>query len=206
MSASGIEIVPVGLRVEGRRVIVVGAGRIAARKAAAYHDRDAEVIVVAPEVSDDMRELGVAEIRERAFEPADLDGAWFAVTATGIPAVDGAVFRAAEERRIWCNAADDPQHCSTILPAVVRAGGITVSISTGGRSPAMASWLRRQITDLLDEPTLAAFERTAMVRDELRAEGRPTEIPGWQEALDAYEADLRRRLDEAGSDVGGETA
>lgn len=198
MAASGIEIVPVGLRVEGRLVVVVGAGRIAARKATAYLDRGAVVKVVAPDWSEEMRALDVAERHERAFEPTDLDGAWFAVTATGIPDVDGAVFRAAEERRIWCNAADDPQHCSAILPAVVREGGITVSIATGGRSPAMASWLRRKITGLLDEPTLAAFERTAEVRDGLRAEGRPTEIPGWQEALDAYEADLRRRLAEAG--------
>ncbi len=180
-----IEIVPVGLRVEGRSILVVGAGRIAARKAAAYLERRANVTVVATHHGPEMDALPVARRIVRPFEPADLDGAWLVVTATGDPRVDGAVYRAAEARRVWCNAADDPLHCSIILPAVSRAGDITVSVSTGGRSPATASWLKRRIDELLDRDTVAISEISARVRDSVRGRGLPTEVPGWAAVLDA---------------------
>lgn len=194
MSRPAIDVVPVGLRVERRPILVVGAGRIAARKAAAYVERSAVVTVVAPQHSDEMNELDVAHRLHRPFDPDDLAGMWLVVAATGDPRVDGAVFAEAERLRIFCNAADDPDHCSAILPAVVRHGDLTVTISTGGRSPATATWLRRRISKLLDEPTNAAFAVAAEVRDERRGAGLPTEVPGWQEALDAFEADLRSRL------------
>lgn len=200
-----IETVPVGLRVEGRLIVIVGAGPIAARKAAAYFHQGANLRVVAPEHSPDMYALGCggsAGRVERIVEPYDarhLAGAWMVVTATGDPLVDGAVFRDAESRRLWCNAADDPTHCSVILPSVVRKGPITVGISTGGTSPATASWMRRRTEEfvesqLLSDVSLAAHDVARSVRDEMRADGKPTEIEGWQEALVAFEARLRDLL------------
>lgn len=200
-----IEIVPVGLRVEGRLIVVVGAGPIGARKAAAYHDQGARLRVVAPEHSVAMHRLGEAEKSNRIerivgpYQPAHLDGAWMVVAATGDPSVDGAVFRDAEQRLLWCNAADDPEHCSVILPSVVRKGPLTVGISTGGTSPATASWMRRRTqhfveSQLLSDAALAAHEIARSVRDEMRANGRPTEVEGWQEALDEFEARLRELL------------
>ncbi len=179
-----IPLVPVGLRVEGRPILIVGAGRIAARKAQAYASQGARLTVVAPDHSPDMDAIDVERRLHREFEPSDLDGTWLVVTATGLPTVDGAVFRAAESRRLWCNAADDPDHCSVVLPAVVRSGDLTVTISSAGRSPAAASWIRRRIERLLDEDTLAVFEVAARVRARLRADGHPTEVPGWAEVLD----------------------
>ncbi len=186
----GIEIVPVGLRVEGKPILVVGAGRIAARKAEVYAARGALVTVVAPAHSAAMDRVSAVARHHRVFEPSDLDGQWLAVTATGIPAVDGQVFAEADKRRIWCNAADDPQHCSVILPAVVRRDGITVSISSGGRSPASASWLRRRIEHLLDDDTLTVIGIATAVRDRMRAAGQPTEVPGWQVVLDDQALEL----------------
>lgn len=183
MSAA-IAIVPVGLRVDGRSVLVVGAGRIAARKAKAYVDQGAAVTVVAPEHGPEMAALDVERRIVREFRPRDLRGRWLVVTATGDPSVDGAVFRAAERRRIWCNAADDPANCSVVLPAVARAGDVTVSISSGGRSPATASWLRRRIDAILDDDTLAVAATCADVRTEVRAAGLSTEVEGWADVLD----------------------
>lgn len=185
-----IAIVPVGLRVEGRSVLVVGAGRIAARKALAYLDQGAAVTVVAPEHSPDMAALAVDRRIVRRFRPSDLRGRWLVVTATGDPVVDGAVFRAAERRRIWCNAADDPGNCSVILPAVARAGDITVAISSGGRSPAAASWLRRRVEAMLDADTLAVATTCAEVRAEVRSAGLSTEVDGWADVLDRDAIDL----------------
>ena len=184
-----ISIVPVGLRVEGRSILVVGAGRIATRKATAYLDQGSVVTVVAPEHGPEMAALDVERI-VRAFRPRDLRGRWLVVTATGDPRVDAAVFRAAERRRIWCNAADEPDNCSVILPAVSRQGDVTVAISSGGRSPATASWLRRRIDAILDADTLAVAATCADVRAEVRAAGLSTEVDGWAEVLDHDALDL----------------
>lgn len=179
-----LPIVPVGLRVAGRRIVVVGAGRIAARKAAAYANQGAVLTVVAPRSSPEMEQVAVRIRVRREFERTDLDGAWLVVTATGLPAVDRTVFEEAERRRIWCNAADDPEHCSVILPAVARAGDITISISTGGTSPAVASWLRRQVESLLDADTIEIARRSASVRTTVRALGLSTEVDGWDRVLE----------------------
>ena len=184
MPAPPLDLVPVGLRVTGRRVVIVGAGPIAARKAAPYIEAGAVVTVVAPHHDPAMERLPVAERVRRRFEPSDLDGAWLAVTATGDPAVDGAVFDEAERRRVWCNAADDPANCSVVLPAVSRRGPITIAVSTGGTSPAIASWLRRRVDRLLDDTTIEVASIASRVRAAIRAEGLPTEVGAWAEILD----------------------
>jgi precorrin-2 dehydrogenase / sirohydrochlorin ferrochelatase len=189
---TGLAILPVGLRFDGRLVLVVGAGAIAARKARALVDAGARLRVVAPQWSSQMEAVPVHDGRRRAYEPTDLDGVWFVVTATGIPRVDGAVFDDAQARRIWCNAADDPQHCSVILPAVARRGPVSVAVSTGGRSPAVASWLRRRVEELLDDGVDEVLEAAVRVRGRLRSAGRPTEVPGWAEVLDRDGAQLGR--------------
>jgi siroheme synthase-like protein len=193
-----LALLPVGLRVEGRAVLVVGAGRVAARKAAALVEQGATVTVVAPHHSPEMDRVPVASRRTEAFRPSHLDGAWFVVTATGDAAVDAMVHAHAEHRRIWCNAADDPAHCSAVLPAVVRRGDVTVSVSTGGRSPAVASWLRRRIEAMLDDHLQDVLDIASRVRTGMRATGRPTEVDGWAEVLDGDAVALARsgHLDE----------
>jgi siroheme synthase-like protein len=195
---NALPLVPLGLRVEGRAVLVVGAGRVAARKAAVYAEWGAEVTVVAPSHGPEMATVPVADRVVRPYRPSDLDNVWLVVTATGDPDVDGRVFRDAEARRLWCNAADDPRHCSIVMPAVARRGGITVSIATGGASPAVASWLRRRVESLLDDATVAVYRTAARVRHQIRSEGLATEVPGWAEVLDGDALDLARqgRLDE----------
>lgn len=185
-----LPIVPVGLRVDGRPILVVGAGPIAARKARTHVDQGAIVTVVAPRHSREMSEVPVTRRLYRRFEPSDLDGVWLVVTATGNTEVDGLVFAEAEARKIWCNAADDPRHCSVILPAVSRRGMITVAIGTGGASPAIAGWIRRRIDELIDEDTLAVARIAGRVREAARDAELPTEVPGWADVLDREALDL----------------
>jgi siroheme synthase-like protein len=193
---------PVNLVVAGRRCVVVGAGRIAARKIDALLAAGADVHVVALEVGPDVRawsDSGRLTLAERAFSPADLDDAWLATTATGDPAVDRAVFEAGEARRVWVNSADDPDNCSFTLMSVVRQGDITVTIGTGGRSPALAAWLRRRFSEELGPEYATLLDVLSEAREALRAEGRSTEEPDWQSALDSGMLDLIRagRVDEA---------
>jgi siroheme synthase-like protein len=193
---------PVQLVVTGRRCVVVGAGRIAARKIDALLAAGADVHVIAPDVGDEVRAwagAGRLVVSEREFEPTDLDDAWLATTATGVPAVDHAVFAAGEARRVWVNSADDPANCSFTLTSVVRQGDLVVTIGTGGRSPALAAWLRRRLTEELGPEYATLLDVLSEAREELRAAGRSSEHPDWQSAIDSGMLDAIRagRVDEA---------
>jgi siroheme synthase-like protein len=193
---------PANLVVAGRRCVVVGAGRIAARKIAALLAVGADVVVIAPAAGDDVRAWAAAGrvvLHERAFEPSDLDDAWLATTATGVAAVDHAVFEAAEARRVWVNSADDPANCSFTLPSVVRRGDLVVTVGTGGRSPALAAWLRRRLDAALGPEYETLLELLSEAREEWRAAGRSSEEPDWPRALDSGMLELIRagRVDEA---------
>jgi siroheme synthase-like protein len=82
------------------------------------------------------------------------------------------------------NAADDPANCTFTRPAVARRGDIQVAVSTAGRSPALASWLRSRVDELLDDSVLDLLDLLAETRSELQSEGIRTELPGWRRALD----------------------
>ena len=186
---------PVNLLVRGRRCVVVGGGRIAARKIEALLDAGAEVHVVAPELVDELqvaRDAGRVTTTERAFEPSDLDGAWLATTATSTAAVNRAVFEAGEARRIWVNAADDPEHCSFTLMSVVRQGDLVVTVGTGGRSPALATYLKDHVTQEMGPEWAALLELLSEAREEMRSEGRSSETADWRRALDSGILDLVR--------------
>jgi precorrin-2 dehydrogenase len=193
---------PANLIVAGRRCVVVGAGRIAARKIESLLDAGAEVLVVAPTVGAEVRgwaDAGRLAVVERPFVATDLDGAWLATTATGVPSVDAEVFAAGEARRVWVNSADDPAHCSFTLMSVVRQGDLVVTIGTGGRSPALASWLRARFSAELGPEYATLLDVLAQAREDLRAAGRSTEDPDWRGALDSGMLDLIRagRVEEA---------
>ena len=139
-----MRLYPVGLRLEGRPVLVVGGGTVAARKVEGLLECGARVHVVAPEIVDDIRS-SAATFEERPYRPGDVAGFRLVVTATDDPAVNAAVSADAESSGVWVNAADDPANCSFTLPAVLRRGDVTVAVATGGASPALSAWLRDRI-------------------------------------------------------------
>jgi len=186
---------PVNLLLDGRRCVVVGAGRIAARKIAALLDAGADVRVVAPELGDEVRswrDAGRLRAEERAFEPSDLDGAWLATTAADDPAVNAAVFAAGEARHVWVNSADDPANCSFTLMSVVRQGDVVVTIGTGGRSPALAAWLKDRLAAELGPEYAVACDLLSEAREAVRASGRSSETVDWRRALDSGMVELIR--------------
>jgi uroporphyrin-III C-methyltransferase/precorrin-2 dehydrogenase/sirohydrochlorin ferrochelatase len=141
------------LKLAGRRVLVVGAGPVAAGKLRALIDAGARVTVVAPEVVDEI--AGRADAREveivrRPFEEADLDGMWYVVAAAP-PGVNRAVARAAEARGLFVNAVDDMENASAYLGAIVQRGGVTIALSTDGEAPALAGLLREALEQLLPD-------------------------------------------------------
>lgn len=186
---------PVNLVIAGRRCVVVGAGRIAARKIGALLEAGARVHVVAPDLDPQViawRDAGDVTVAQRAFEPVDLDGAWLATTATGVAEVDHAVFEAGEERHVFVNSADDPANCSFTLMSVVRRGDVVVTIGTNGRSPALATWLRDRFRAELGPEYETLLELLSEERESMRAAGRSSETADWQKALDSGILDLIR--------------
>jgi siroheme synthase-like protein len=198
----GLAGYPVNLLVRGRRVVVVGGGRIAARKIEPLLAAGAEVTVVAPHIDDEVRgwaDHGRCSVVVRVFESSDLDGAWLAFTATDDPSVNRAVFAAAEERRIWVNSADDPDNCSFTLMSVVRRSDLVLAIGTGGRSPALASYLRRTLGEEIGPEYATLLDLLSDAREAMRAAGRSTEDADWQQAFRSGIVELVRagQIDEA---------
>ena len=138
---------PAFLRLSGRAVLLVGGGKVAASKLQSLLEAGARVTVVAPQIGDALIKPAV-RLLPRPFEPTDLDGQWLAVAAA-TPEVNREVARAAELRRIFVNAVDDVASASAYLGGVVRRGGVTVAISTGGRAPALAGLLREALEAVL---------------------------------------------------------
>ena len=149
MADASTPLFPAFLKLANRPVTVVGGGPVAASKLRALLGAGADVTVVAPEVTAGIAGSGVA-VRRRPFRASDLDGAWLAVAAAPA-AVNREVAAAAEARRLFVNAVDDPRNASLYLGGVVRRGGVTAAISTDGRAPALAGLIREAIEALLPE-------------------------------------------------------
>ncbi len=183
---------PVSLVVAGRRCVVVGGGTVAARKVAALLDAGADVVVVAPEVCAEIRAMPV-RVEERPYTAGDLDRAWLAIAATDDRDINRQVHADGRHARVWVNAADDPAACAFTLPAVLRRGPVSVAVSTGGHSPALAGWLRDQIAAQFGPEIGRLAELLSEARDELQAAGRSTEGLDWRKALDSDMLELIRK-------------
>lgn len=157
-----MSIFPVGLNIEGQPCLVVGGGKVAARKIAALLTCGAAVTVVAPSVHEAIGLLAAdrtiaslegppLDIQLRPYRTGEAAQYRLVMTATGDAAVDAAVHDDALSAGVWVNSADDPEHCTMVLPAVVRDGPVIVSVSTSGSSPALAVWLRNRVADLLGQ-------------------------------------------------------
>jgi uroporphyrin-III C-methyltransferase / precorrin-2 dehydrogenase / sirohydrochlorin ferrochelatase len=180
---------PAFLKLEGRPVLLVGAGPVAASKLDGLLAAGARVKVVAPEVRPEIERAPV-QLEKRAFVPADLDGVFFAIAAA-TPAVNRAVRFAAEERFTFVNAVDDVENASLYLGGVLRRGGVTLAFSTDGRAPALAGLLREALEAVLPEELEAWVEEASRVRARQKAEGIPMTVrrPLLLEALNRLYAD-----------------
>lgn len=149
------------LNLERRRVLVVGAGRIALEKIQGVLACDATVDVIAPDVEPEVAALeraGQICIQRRRFEGDDVEDAFLVIAATNDMQVNTSVFDAAEARSIPVNVVDVPSLCSFILPAVERNGPLAVAISTGGASPALAKRIKREVGGRVSDEYVALAE------------------------------------------------
>src|SRR5438876_8799276 len=192
---------PVFLELAGRHVLVVGGGLVAERRVHGLLAADATVTVVSPALTPALAALasgGRLRHHRRGFEPGDLDGVDLAFAATDRGEVNAALFVAARARGVWVNAADDPAHCTFILPAVVRRGGLSVAVSTGGTSPALARAIREELERYLTAEYATLAEIAAEARRAMRAAGLVADARTWQRALGP---EVRRLIVERGPEA-----
>jgi precorrin-2 dehydrogenase / sirohydrochlorin ferrochelatase len=143
-----INLFPMFLKLEGRRCVVVGAGKVGEPKIRGLLDTGADVHAVAIEAGEATHELakeGKIRLSTRPFVPSDLDGVFLAVVATSSHALNEAIYREAQRRGVLCNVVDDPPRCDFFYPSVVRRGALQIAISTSGQSPSLAKKLRQQL-------------------------------------------------------------
>jgi uroporphyrin-III C-methyltransferase/precorrin-2 dehydrogenase/sirohydrochlorin ferrochelatase len=139
------------LKLEGRPVLVVGAGPVAAGKLRPLLDAGARITVVAPDVVNEIAALEPAlTIVRRPFAPGDVDGVWYVVAAAP-PEVNRAVARAAEARCLFVNAVDDLECASAYLGAIVQKAGVTIAMSTDGEAPALVGLMREALELVLPD-------------------------------------------------------
>jgi siroheme synthase-like protein len=148
---TGYPLTLVGL--DAARCVVVGGGTVAARKVAGLRQAGAKPIVISPMLCPELESQaaqGEIEVIRRPYRQGDLMGARLAIAATDDPAVNEIVFGEAQAVRCLVNVVDDPARCSFFVPAVVRRGALTIAVSTGGKSPALARRIRQQLESLFD--------------------------------------------------------
>jgi len=199
-------LLPLFLDLAGRDVLLVGGGPVASAKLRQLLAARARVRVVSPLVLAEIDRLGRSErvdIMRRAFEPSDLDGVWLAIAAA-TPDVNRAVAAAAEARRIFVNAVDDPENASAYLSGVVRRDDVTIAISTGGDAPGLTSLVREALEavlprDLHEWVQTAREQRAGWRRDHVPMTARK---PLLLQALnDLYPAPIERERKAATSRV-----
>ena len=167
-----MSLFPIFVKLQGRMVVVVGGGEIAAGKIDGLLRAGARIRIVAPEVHASLVEpirSRKIEWVPRKFQAKDLTGATLAIAATSAQGVNAEVYREAEMRGILCNAVDDIENCHFYYGSIVQRGDLQIAISTNGKSPALAQRLRQELEQQFGPEYEVWLEWLGAARELLRA-------------------------------------
>ena len=187
---------PIFLDLSQRRCVVIGGGAVAERRIGGLLAAGAKVTVISPVITATLKKLAAhGELNHvgRAYATGDLADYDLVFAATDDGAVNEAVFSEARSRALWVNAADDPEYCDFILPAVIRRGELSVAISTGGTSPAATRMIREELENYFTAEYARLVQIAGEVRRELRERSTVVSPRVWNEALTG---EFRRLLKE----------
>ena len=165
-------MLPIFLKLEGRRCLLVGAGNVALEKIASLLKTGLRLRVIAPHARPEIQQLArerKLEWLQRSFEPSDLDGNTLVIAATDAPEVNALVYRESVRRGILANSVDDIPNCDFFFASVVSRGNLQIAISTAGESPALAQRLRREIDEQLPADLGPWLEDLGALRREILA-------------------------------------
>ncbi len=178
-------LLPLAVNVENRAVLIIGGGAVAARKATAFLESGARVVVVSPELKDD---FPAVEHRVKRYDSADLEGFSLVCAGTDSREVNAQIAADAKERNIWCNLADDPENSDFHTVSTIGRGEISIGVSTGGLSPVLARFVRHKIEEALPPELEMLIEMTSTypISTEIRGEF-------WRHLLQSEILDLLRQ-------------
>lgn len=191
---------PIYLNMHGRRCLVIGGGVVAERKIAGLLEVGAKPTVVSPAITDTIARWAKdhsVELVARRYQTGDLTNHEIAFVATDDGAVNAQVFSDGQRLGVWVNAADDPAHCDFILPSVLRRGDLTVSVSSGGASPALSRTIREELELYFTEEYELLVKLAAEARAELYERGVSVPFATWRRALSGEVRQLLMRGDVA---------
>jgi precorrin-2 dehydrogenase / sirohydrochlorin ferrochelatase len=169
---------PIQLDICNRPCLVVGGGAVGSRKVSTLLACGARVTVVSPEATDELRRAagqGRITLNLREYASSDIEGMFLVVGATDDEDLNRRVSADAEHRKILCNIADRPDKCNFILPAVIARGDLVITVSTSGKSPALAKKLRRDIGRQFGEEYAVLLKLLGAARKRLLAEAHAPE-------------------------------
>src|SRR5712664_2359908 len=159
------KLFPMFLKLGGRLCLVVGAGTVAESKIAS--------LIEAPDATPGVlawAEAKRVELRQRGFQPGDLDGMFIVVAATSSTELHKQIFQEATRRGVLCNIVDVPELCDFYYPAVVQRGALQIAVSTSGQSPALAQRLRIELEEQFGPEYEAWLEYLGEARDKLQSQ------------------------------------
>jgi len=185
---------PLYLEMNRRRCLVVGGGAVAERKIASLLESGAEVTVISPDVTVVIARWSKnhsIQFHARRYQRGDVNGHELIFVATNDDAVNAQVHQDGKSQGIWVNAADDPEHCDFILPSVLRRGDLTVAVSSGGNSPALARTIREDLEGYFTQEYEQLAGLAAEARVELQKRSLSAPFETWRRALSG---DVRQLL------------
>jgi len=178
---------PIFLNVNVKRCVVVGGGKVALRKVKMLLECGAKVTVISPALHQDLVRLAQGKairLIERDYESGDLDGAVVVIAATDVEEVNRSVAHEAKKRGIFVNVVDDPGESDFIVPSFLRRGDLTIAISTGGTSPALAKKIRTKLEQDFGKEYTLLLPLIGEVRSTLKEKKIKVREEAWQEVLD----------------------
>lgn len=182
-----MSLFPAFLKLEGRQIVVVGGGNLAASKIPGLLEAGARIRVVSPQINAQLEILvrqQQIEWRPKYFAPEDLDEAFLVIAATSLRDVNGAVYHEADCRNILCNAVDDIDHCHFYYGSIVQRGDLQIAVSTNGKSPALAQRLRGELEQQFGPEYCAWLDWLGAAREALRSQSMELEATKrWLHAL-----------------------
>ncbi len=197
----GITYYPVFLNVEGKKCVVVGGGQVAWRKVRVLLEHGADVEVISPDLCPELTKLaesGEIHALTREYRAGDLKSAFVAIAATDDNEINQHVVAEARRRAVLVNVVDDAENSDFIVPSYLRRGDITVAVSTGGKSPALARKIRSRLEKEMGDEYASLASLISEVRGEVKQQGIKIDGNGWQEALDLDQLlDLLRKGEQA---------
>ena len=178
---------PIFLSLQGKKCVVVGGGEVAFRKVERLLESGADVTVVSPTFDPGLAQLAKRKTIhpiQRNYRSGDLKGAAIVIAATDMKETNRKVAEEARKVKALVNVVDDPEPCDFIVPSFSRKGDLTIAVSTGGQSPALARKVRTRLEKTLGEDYALLVPLIGDVRRTLKKKGVTVDAETWQEALD----------------------